>query len=955
LAHVLPHRGCGGVTYGPRMAGPNRNPRPPVARARRADTPGARPTTPGEPRRRASSGAPGRGAAAGRNPGRAGGSRRGGAGRNVPTHFASGGTFGGGGTFGPDDDFGLGPGGPPGPDEPWYPGGGDPGGGPRDPRGPGGRGPGGFGPGGPGRGGRGPGGPRGPRRPLGPGGGPGPGRRRSIIWRMRRPMFLVALAMLAILAGVGVVFARTELPPIQDLSQSSYICAGDVRAGQCTPKNAMTRLGGDKSEDRTNVRLKDVPPIVRKAVLATEDRDFYHHDGINPAGIARAFYQDVKGGSTQGGSTITQQYVKNAFDLTRERSVTRKAKEAMLSIKLEQQMSKDDILEGYLNTIYFGRGAYGIGAASEAYFGKDVKELGAPEGALLAGLIRAPSLAEPTKHPEEALRRRNVTLAAMHKLGEITDDQYTLFTKIQMKAPFVRDYSSVKIEDTLRGGPGNDYMGTDYLPKYIRGQLKAIDPVKYTDDFINAGGLRIYTSINYEMQRAAWQAVTSTLDREDDPKTPEWEGDPEASMVAIDDNGLVRAMVASRHPFTPKVHENNFAVRGNGSNGFQPGSTFKPLVLTEALREGYSLRSRFDALGHIEFPGLGDKGAPWKVANYSESAEGVMDLMRATAQSSNTAYAQLMVGLGTDYVPTPDGASLRQGPTKVAALAESMGIGGAKGIPDRDTVPSLVLGVTNATPLEMAGAYTTFANRGVYKKPDIVTRVEQVDQDGNTTVLYQRQVHQKRIVSQDVADRVTYALQGVLKPGSTGAGAAFGKPAAGKTGTAQENRASWFTGFTPKLTASVWMGYPDVGYLNPETGKKELWPMNFKGRPVHGRAATGGSFPAEIWKKFMTVATGNSQANFVDPSQEQIDKGEVINQDKLLTSDESATTVPPNQIPFPTVPNPRRGHPRTTLPPTPTTVDVPDPTPTTAPTTTLTVPTIPGGGGGGGGGGPGTG
>jgi penicillin-binding protein 1A len=784
--------------------------------------------------------------------------------------------------------------------------------------------------------------------------GPDKARKRSIIWRMRRPLFLVGLAMLAVIAGVGVVFARTELPPIGDLDQSSYICAADVAAGKCTAKVAMTRLQADV--DRTNVRLKDVPPIVRKAVLVTEDRDFYHHDGINPMGIARAFYQDAKGGATQGGSTITQQYVKNAFDLTRERAVSRKLKEAMLSIKLEQQMSKDDILEGYLNTIYFGRGAYGIGAASEAYFGKDVHELGAPEGALLAGLIRGPSLAEPSKYPKEATRRRHVTLQTMRDQGMITKNEFKLYDAIPVAAPWIRPYSSVKLEDTLRGGPGLDYMGTDYLPKYIRGQLQAIDPVKYTNDFIDRGGLRIYTSINYDMQRAAWQAVTSTLDREDNPKTPEWEGDPEASLVAIDDQGLVRAMVGSRHPFTPQKYENNYAVRGYGSNGFQPGSTFKPVVLAEALREGYSLKSRFDALGHIEFPGLGDNGAPWKVSNYSESGEGVMDLVRATAQSSNTAYAQLMVGLGTNMVPTPDGASLREGPTKVAALAESMGIGGAKGIPDRDTVPSLVLGVTNATPLEMAAAYSTFANRGMYKKPDIITRVEQVDQEGNATVLYQRQVHQKLIFSQDVADRATWALQGVLKPGATGAGAALGKPAAGKTGTAQENRASWFTGFVPKLTASVWMGYPDAGngkgYDDPSTPQKEdeIWPMNFKGRPVHGRAATGGSFPAEIWKKFMTAATGNSQDQFVDPSGKQLDSGEIINKNNLLTPDEAAqTTLPPIQPtqPGPTLPRP--GRPKPTQPTTPTTIVLPDPT--TTETTTITTPTLPGGGGGGGGGG----
>ena len=318
------------------------------------------------------------------------------------------------------------------------------------PRGPGGRGgPGGFGGAGPyGAGWGGPGGPGRPDGPWSPGvpggagapggsGGPddprGTGRRgrhkRSLIWRLRRPLFLIGLAMLAATVGVGVVFAQTELPQVEALDAVDLHLRRRRQAGQCTAQNAMARMAakvGDDDGDRINVAYEELPQVVVDAVIATEDRDFFEHQGIDPVGITRALFRDLRGqGVQQGGSTITQQYVKNAFDLTRQKSITRKINEAVLSIKLEQEMSKEEILEGYLNTIYFGRGAYGVGAASQAYFGLDVRDpkFGVAEAALLAGLIRAPDLAEPTKHPEEAARRRHTALVAMQDEGYITQEE----------------------------------------------------------------------------------------------------------------------------------------------------------------------------------------------------------------------------------------------------------------------------------------------------------------------------------------------------------------------------------------------------------------------------------------------------------------------------------------------------------------------------------------------------
>ncbi len=775
------------------------------------------------------------------------------------------------------------------------------------------------------------------------------GRKRSIIWRLRRPIFLIGLAMLAMIAGVGVVVARTELPEATFLEQASYICAGDVGAGGCTADNAMTRLQNDHG-NRTNVTLDEVPPVVVQAVLAVEDRDFYQHDGVNPEGIMRAMFQNVRSGSVQqGGSTITQQFVLNSFRLSRDGGVSRKLKEAVLSIKLEQQMSKDEILEGYLNTIFFGRGAYGIAAASRAYFGIDVTQITDPgQAALLAGLIRAPAAAEPTEHPEEAARRRHTGLVAMEEESYITAEQLDLADAIPVAAPWVKPLSAVRNTDTLRGAAADDYMGTDYLSWYIESELERIDPERFGgedgDQVIRGGGLRIYTSIDYNAQRAAWQAVTSNLN------LPE---DPQAAMVAVDDQGLVRAMVGNRLPFDPEVNEQNYAVRGNGSSGREPGSTFKPVVLAEALREGYSLNSRYDAQGTMEFEQWMTEGEPWKVSNYSESDAGVMDLTRATSQSSNTAYAQLMLDLGVDPVPTENGegqpVTVAAGAQKVAELAERMGVMGGD-IPAEQTAPAMVLGTVNATPLEMAGVYSTFMNRGVFRQPSIITRVEQMNEDGGEPiVLYQRQVTEDRVMSETQADLVTHALQAVVDEGGTGEGASLGDiPAAGKTGTSQRNRNAWFAGYVPGLTAVVWMGYPETDYVNPDTGRNELWPMNDDGRLVHGRTATGGSFPADIWRDFMEVTAANVTSDFVEVSEEQIRAGETLNEGELQTPSE--TTVPPVTggpgwtIPDITLPN-LPGGPGPTRPNGTTTTSAPDGTTTT---TESPDPTVgpPGTGGG---------
>jgi penicillin-binding protein 1A len=731
---------------------------------------------------------------------------------------------------------------------------------------------------------------------------------------MRRPIFLIGLVMLAGMAGLGAVFANTELPEIDPLQQSTFICDASVPEN-CNPQNAMATVQG--GEDRVNVTYEELPQDLINAVVAMEDRDFFQHRGVNPVSIARALYRDLRGeGLQQGGSTITQQFVKNAY-LSPERAIIRKVKEAMLAIKLEQEMSKEEILEGYLNTIYFGRGAYGVRAASRAYFGKDVTEIGIPEAAYLAGLIRAPVLADATNHLEEAQRRRRTALVAMEEEGYITQEQVDFVDQISFEDELY--YRPATQRATFETSGAMRMVGGDYITAYVDHLLK--NEHGFSEQDIHGGGLRVYTSINREMQTAAWQAVNGTLDR------PE---DPQASLVALDDQGLVRAMVGGRG-FVPEVSEANYAVRGLGSDGRPVGSTFKAVALAEAVREGKSLQSRYDAPSPKTIIQDTQGCAPeWELNNYSESDGGNLSIIDATRESSNTAYAQIMVDLGVE---------------NVLDLAHDLGMQTEFGEP----CAPIVLGTDNATPMEMATVYSTFANRGMRRDPSIITRIERVDQDGNVAVLYERELSEQRVLSEQQADLVNHTLQTVINEG-TGTGAAIGRPAAGKTGTSQESKDAWFVGYVPRLTAAVWMGYPDANWDDPSTPETDpqIAPMNTRGIAVHEReSVTGGSLPAEIWAKFMRAVCDANGWNdpFTEVSPDVLSGGEMIGT--------TTTTAPPTTLPQPGGPPGGGGGrpPRTTTTP-PITIEpptssssssIPDTSDTTGPT--ITVPR-PGGGNG---------
>ena len=641
----------------------------------------------------------------------------------------------------------------------------------------------------------------------------GPGRiknrRRNPFWRFRRVLFLLGLLGVGTILGAIAVLSGEELKPLADLeslAQTSYLCTADVTT-ECNADNATAQFAA--GEDRIIVAYDEIPQVFIDAVVATEDGDFFSHEGVDPWGIARAAYRDIRNeGVQQGGSTITQQLVK-IEQLTPERSITRKLKEATLAIKLERELDKEEILTRYLNIIYFGRGAYGIESATRAYFDKDVGELTLADSALLAGLIRAPSTADPRSAPDEAARRRATTLDLMVK--------EEMITQAEADAAKAEDFSTV-VGSPVREGLGEirGAPGTAYVVEAVRQQVDRIDSLP--NGGIYTGGYRIYTTLDPRLQTVAYNTIG-------DFNFPD-DGGPDASIVAVDERGFVRAMVGGRDFGESQV---NLALgRDGGGSGRQPGSSFKPFALAEAIEQGISARSYFSAPSVVEIPEAND-GATWTVRG-GGSSEGYRDLIDGLRVSSNVVYAQLMVEVG---------------PRSVVEMANRLGVSATLPV-----VNALVLGSGEVSVLDMAAAYSTIANQGIKYPPILIEKIE--DADGDVVCWYPVdgvcQASEGRagepVLDPNIARQVTFAMQGVVDGGTGRAAAVPGIAVAGKTGTTQDAKDAWFVGYTCDLTAAVWMGYAGG------PGEPVVPMQNYRGLgEVHG-----GDFPAEIWSTFMTNA-----------------------------------------------------------------------------------------------------
>ena len=680
--------------------------------------------------------------------------------------------------------------------------------------------------------------------------------------RRRRPRhhfvlvaFAVALFVIvaslagAALTGRALVFGACDLKSLRPvaLGSNSFLFAADGSLLGVIPSTT----------NRQPLRLDKMSPWLPKATVAIEDARFWQHGALDYQGIARALIKNAAAGHiVQGGSTITQQLVRNLYIGKADRTLSRKLKEACLAEKLAGVWSKKQILAAYLNEVFYGRHAYGAQAGAQTFYSTSARRLTLPQAALLAGLPQAPSSYDPLRRPGDALARRNEVLRAMWTRGYITQEAYS-----QASA------------SPLDLKPGTLYSGQRHPNFFGWATQQLVD--RFGERRVQAGGLQVRTTLDPRMQFMARAAVSDVL-RE---KT-----DPAAALVAIDPRtGAVKAMVS----YLPdgRVMKFNLA----SQSGRTAGSAFKPFTLATAIDQGASVYSSFSGPSQLTItdPKCSYNGVPWTVHNYADESGGYMNLLDATAHSVNTIYAQLV-----DIV----------GPDNVAATAHKMGI-----TTPLQSVCSITLGTQAVNPLEMTSGYATLAARGVYHAPQAFDLVR----GPNGAVIGKLGAPGVQAIPQNTADLVTYALEGVVSRG-TGTAAYFGRPAAGKTGTAENFVDAWFCGYVPQLAACVWVGYP----------KAEISLFGIEG----WSAVFGGSLPAMIWNRFMSEAVKKLPVrDFVYPQF----TGHTITSPysyipaatATTTTTGATTTTPRGRTPAPP--------PRAPPPPPPSTAPPPEPPPTT--------------------------
>jgi penicillin-binding protein 1A len=541
------------------------------------------------------------------------------------------------------------------------------------------------------------------------------------------------------------------------------------------------------TRNRQPLELDAIAPWLAKATVAIEDRRFWEHGALDYQAIARAFYDDLRAGRiVEGGSTITQELVRNLYIGNAQRTLSRKVKEACLAVKLADRWTKKQILAAYLNEVFYGEHAYGAQAAAQTFFSTDAHRLTLPQAALLAGLPQAPTVDDPFDHPDAALDRRNEVLRAMLVSGDIS----TAEEKRALAAPLglrrSRLYGSIRHPNFF--GWAEQQLVQDFGARRVE-----------------EGGLRVRTTLDPTLQNDARTALAGVLEHTTDPA---------GALVAIDPStGAVKAMYA----YLPSGEKLQFNLATQ--SGRTAGSAFKPFVLAAAINQGISLESAFSGppMLTIPDPACSTNGVPWTVHNYADETAGYMNLLDATANSVNTIFAQLVTIVG---------------PANVATTAHQMGI-----TTPLQSVCSITLGTQPVNPLEMTDAYATLAARGIHHPPQAFDTVRGPD----TNLIGTINPVGVQAIPQSTADQVTYALEGVVQHG-TGTAASLGtRPAAGKTGTAENFIDAWFCGYVPQLAACVWIGYP----------KAETPLDNIEGIP----AVFGGSLPAQTWNHFMVTAT----------------------------------------------------------------------------------------------------
>jgi penicillin-binding protein 1A len=621
-------------------------------------------------------------------------------------------------------------------------------------------------------------------------------RKKSKLWQRVR----TALLLLCLVAIVGVIGLFASAVSTYQALAANMPDLDDYRSTELAQTSLIYDTNGKivdqlyGVQNRFVVPLDQVDPTLQKAIISIEDHRFYQHRGLDFEAIGRAALENLQSLSIQeGGSTLTQQLIKNTYIAQQERyvpSFERKFVEASLAWQYEKEHSKGEILGQYLNTVYFGANAYGAEAAAKTYFNKDASDLTLSESALLAGIINLPGVYDPFVDPESAKARRNVVLDRMLEYGYISKEEHD---------------KAVASKLDLSHGRVQYQYDNEYFLNAVRKEIAE----EYGDDMVYEGGLKIYTTLDPELQAMANTAVDSIVNPE--------AGDPSASLVSVDPaTGAVKAMVGGSDFDQVKF---NLATQAHR----QAGSSFKPFVYAEAVHEGISPETMYISK-HL-YIDMGKNAEPYEVDNYDFIHRGPISLEKAMADSDNTVFVQLAMDIGLQ---------------KVVEMANKLGIDS-----EIDAYPSTAIGGlrVGVTPLEMASAYSTFANSGTHMEPYLVEKVTK-DENGKEELLEEHRLVSEEVLSRDEAAVVTEALRAVVERGTASyyhdLDAEIGRPAAGKTGTSNEFIDAWFIGFIPQLSTSVWVGYPNE--------RRSM--VNINGLEV----VNGENYPLDIWSLYMQNA-----------------------------------------------------------------------------------------------------
>ncbi|KGE19885.1 transglycosylase domain-containing protein [Paenibacillus wynnii] len=568
---------------------------------------------------------------------------------------------------------------------------------------------------------------------------------------------LATLIVLFLLAAGGLLgyLYQKELPPASD----------DIRSKLLDSRGNVLATFSPDGRSREPVDLKDISPLVIQATLAVEDRKFYDHSGFDLKGMGRAVLVNLENGSrTQGASTLTQQLARNLY-LSHEKTWTRKAKEAVYTLQLEMKYSKDEILRMYLNEIYYGHGAYGIEAASQMYFGKSAADLNLAESAMLAGIPKGPTYYSPYSHLDNAKKRQRIILSVMAELGEITKSE--------------AEQASMETLNLKPQGKKDTLVTAPYFRDYVRGLTTNL--LHITNDELDQGGLNVYTTLDQDMQRAAETAVEKEMDGD---------GELETALVSVDPrNGYLKAMVGGKNY---RTNQFNHAL----SSTRQPGSSFKPIMYLTALSTktmtGLSVFNSQPTLFHYD-----NNRKTYQPRNFGDKYLGEINMRQAIAASDNIYAVNTIMKVGAD---------------KVAEMAAKMGI-----VSPLQSVPSLALGTSPVSPLEMASAFAVIGGGGIQTPLTVILKV--TDARGDT--LYEAPSPQgKTVVEPAAAYVLTRLMEGVFEAGGTGNRVApiIKRPVAGKTGTTDTD--AWMVGFTPELSTAVWVGYDKGRNITTADGRR---------------------------------------------------------------------------------------------------------------------------------------